>query len=616
MGDRYGTSRHKVDVGTGYGHPSSSLRYDSAVSSAGQAGRYPNRLAGNHNMAANSSTDTLRNLSAQIQGMISETNTLRGSTDGVGGNHRGYSPAAAAAPYQTAPRPAQDTHMAHAHYPVAASAAVASRPTPISARSSQSLVDHGAYREPALTAENRPSSSLQVASLQEQVKLHKQTIDNLINDKTTLEQAVAKLELIVGEKEGDCSLAVQHIDQIKKQNEELVTSFGELERKHHQHTQVVAEKDQDISKLTAALQKVKQSCEALTREKEDLSGKLESQNASSVELQQAYNNLQERLAAAEAQAGEMASQRDSTSQYADLFKEKLTQQVSSLSEEIAALNQQLEEKDANTAQLQLQLVELQGSEAEKVTANEKRVQQLTSRLTEEKRSLQMNLDSEMEKNRNIHQQVIKQGDRINNLENQLTQTGSQASVSLRNVRQELEKERERLQEAGQEKDSLRRQLQDLHKEYSNLLTVHQQTKESFQSQGGDTRELESQLQEKTSQLRRVQEELLQTREGVDAVNRENTSLREHLQHAQAVASETAAATAAAAAAASQQGKYDQSVYLLGLSASMPMVVRLTQSVGHCIRCWFIPVVCSREFHRKRRKAKISYNLFTPSCSSF
>ena len=38
--------------------------------------------------------------------------------------------------------------------------------------------------------------------------------------------------------EGDCSLAVQHIDQIKKQNEELVTSFGELERKHHQHTQV------------------------------------------------------------------------------------------------------------------------------------------------------------------------------------------------------------------------------------------------------------------------------------------------------------------------------------------------------------------------------------------
>ena len=57
---------------------------------------------------------------------------------------------------------------------------------------------------------------------------------------------------------------------------------------------------------------------------------------------------------------QMASQRDSTSQYADLFKEKLTQQVSSLSEEIAALNQQLEEKDANTAQLQLQLGEFHG----------------------------------------------------------------------------------------------------------------------------------------------------------------------------------------------------------------------------------------------------------------
>ncbi|XP_055649925.1 golgin subfamily A member 2 isoform X3 [Falco peregrinus] len=393
--------------------------------------------------------------------------------------------------------------------------------------------------------------SKEQAALREQLQVHIQTIGILVSEKSELQAALAHTQQAARQKSGEAesfaarlrssrqrvlelertlaSVSLQQ-KQAEKRNEELMKEREDLKLELYKQSKSSEEIKQQNSELSEKIRCLVSKISAKELDMEDLRKKLEmaelmiqqfSNQAGSLDAKQQLQVALEEKAGLETQVAQLSesvhqlqAERD---QYVEKLKEEQSiwqQQVQQLSEQVHAMADEKEEHMAQIRELEANVTELLSKSGP--TAAELSLQEEIQRLQQEREELHWQYQAQVRDNEQLSHLNQEQEERLLELE-KAVQRFNEESVDRQQILEDMQSDKATISRALSQNRELKEQLAELQNGFVKLTNENMEVTSALQSEQHVKKELAKklgQLQENLGDLKEMLELKSQEAQGL------------------------------------------------------------------------------------------------------
>ncbi|XP_030362580.1 golgin subfamily A member 2 isoform X2 [Strigops habroptila] len=407
--------------------------------------------------------------------------------------------------------------------------------------------------------------SKEQAALREQLQVHIQTIGILVSEKSELQTALGHTQQAARQKSGEAeSLAArlhssrQRVSELErtlssismqqkqseKHNKELVKERDNLKLELYKQSKSSEEIKQQNSELSEQVHSLISKNSAMKLDMEDLHKKLEmaelmiqqfSSQAGSLDANQQLQMALEEKASLEAQVTQLSeslhqlqAERD---QYVEKLKEEqsiwqqrvqqLSEQVHTMAEEKEKHMAQIRELEANVTELlskSVKPMDIEPSPPERPTAAELSLQEEIQRLQQEKEELHGQYQAQVRDNEQLSHLNREQEERLLELE-KAVQRYNEESVDRQQILEDMQSDKATISRALSQNRDLKEQLAELQNGFVKLTNENMEITSALQSEQHVKKEL-------AKKLGQLQENLGDLKETLELKTQEARALQE------------------------------------------------------------------------------------------
>ncbi|NXW32036.1 GOGA2 protein, partial [Phaetusa simplex] len=408
--------------------------------------------------------------------------------------------------------------------------------------------------------------SKEQAALREQLQVHIQTIGILVSEKSELQTALGHTQQAARQKSGEVenlaarlhssrqrvselertlsSISMQQ-KQSEKHNKELVKERDNLKMELYKQSKSSEEIKQQNSELSEKVHSLVSANSAMKLDMEDLHKKLEmaelmiqqfSNQAGSLDANQQLQMALEEKASLETQVAQLSeslhqlqAERD---QYVEKLKEERSiwqQRVQHLSEQVHTMAEEKEQHMAQIRELEANITELLSKSAVKPmdiepsspagpTAAELSLQEEIQRLQQEKEELHGQFQAQVRDNEQLSHLNREQEERLLELE-KAVQRYNEESVDRQQILEDMQSDKATISRALSQNRELKEQLAELQNGFVKLTNENMEVTSALQSQQHVKKEL-------AKRLGQLQENLAELKETLELKTQEARGLQE------------------------------------------------------------------------------------------
>ncbi|XP_064533071.1 golgin subfamily A member 2 isoform X3 [Pseudopipra pipra] len=397
--------------------------------------------------------------------------------------------------------------------------------------------------------------SKEQAALREQLQVHIQTIGILVSEKSELQTALGHTQQAARQKSGEAeSLAArlhssrQRVSELErtlssismqqkqseKHNKELVKERDNLKMELYKRSKSSEEIKQQNSELSEKVHSLVSKNSAMKLDVEDLQKKLEmaelmiqqfSNQTGSLDANQQLQMALEEKASLEAQVAQLSESLQQLQAERDQYVEKLKeegsiwqQRVQQLSEQVHMMAEEKEKHMAQIRELEANITELMSTSAVKPmdvepssppgpTAAELSLQEEIQRLQQEKEELQGQYQAQVRDNEQLSHLNQEQEERLLELE-KAVQRYNEESVDRQQILEDMQSDKATISRALSQNRDLKEQLAELQNGFVKLTNENMEVTSALQSEQHVKKELAKklgQLQENLGELKETLE---------------------------------------------------------------------------------------------------------------
>ncbi|XP_061208896.1 golgin subfamily A member 2 isoform X3 [Neopsephotus bourkii] len=396
--------------------------------------------------------------------------------------------------------------------------------------------------------------SKEQAALREQLQVHIQTIGILVSEKSELQTALGHTQQAARQKSGEAeSLAArlhssrQRVSELErtlssismqqkqseKHNKELVKERDNLKLELYKQSKSSEEIKQQNSELSEQVHSLISKNSAMKLDMEDLHKKLEmaelmiqqfSSQAGSLDANQHLQMALEEKASLEAQVAQLSESLQQLQAERDQYVEKLKeeqsiwqQRVQQLSEQVHTMAEEKEKHMAQIRELEANVTELL-SKSEGPTAAELSLQEEIQRLQQEKEELHGQYQAQVRDNEQLSHLNREQEERLLELE-KAVQRYNEESVDRQQILEDMQSDKATISRALSQNRDLKEQLAELQNGFVKLTNENMEITSALQSEQHVKKEL-------AKKLGHLQENLGDLKETLELKTQEAQGLQE------------------------------------------------------------------------------------------
>ncbi|KAM6400068.1 golgin subfamily A member 2 isoform 2-T2 [Rhynochetos jubatus] len=406
--------------------------------------------------------------------------------------------------------------------------------------------------------------SKEQAALREQLQVHIQTIGILVSEKSELQTALGHTQQAARQKSGEAenlaarlhssrqrvselertlsSISVQQ-KQSEKHNKELVKERDNLKLELYKQSKSGEEIKQQNSELSEKVHSLVSKNSALKLDMEDLHKKLEmaelmiqqfSNQAGSLDANQQLQVALEEKASLETQVAQLSESLHQLQAERDQYVEKLKEERSIWQQRVQQLSEQVhvtaEEKEKHMARIQeleasvsellsasaVKPMDIEPSVPEGPTAAELSLQEEIQRLQQEKEELHGQYQAQVRDNEQLSHLYREQEERLLELE-KTVQRYNEESVDRQQILEDMQSDKATISRALSQNRDLKEQLAELQNGFVKLTNENMEVTSALQSEQHVKKELAKklgQLQENLGELKETLELKTQEAQGL------------------------------------------------------------------------------------------------------
>ncbi|KAM9522327.1 golgin subfamily A member 2 isoform 2-T2 [Guaruba guarouba] len=405
--------------------------------------------------------------------------------------------------------------------------------------------------------------SKEQAALREQLQVHIQTIGILVSEKSELQTALGHTQQAARQKSGEAeSLAArlhssrQRVSELErtlssismqqkqseKHNKELVKERDNLKLELYKQSKSSEEIKQQNSELSEQVHSLISKNSAMKLDMEDLHKKLEmaelmiqqfSSQAGSLDANQQLQMALEEKASLEAQVAQLSESLQQLQAERDQYVEKLKEEQSIWQQRVQQLSEQVhtmaEEKEKHMAQIReleanvtellsksVKPMDIEPSSPERPTAAELSLQEEVQRLQQEKEELHGQYQAQVRDNEQLSHLNREQEERLLELE-KAVQRYNEESVDRQQILEDMQSDKATISRALSQNRDLKEQLAELQNGFVKLTNENMEITSALQSEQHVKKELAKklgQLQENLGDLKETLELKTQEAQGL------------------------------------------------------------------------------------------------------
>ncbi|XP_010074584.1 PREDICTED: golgin subfamily A member 2, partial [Pterocles gutturalis] len=406
--------------------------------------------------------------------------------------------------------------------------------------------------------------SKEQAALREQLQVHIQTIGILVSEKSELQTVLGHTQQAARQKSGEAENLAAHLrssrqritelertlssismqqKQSEKHNKELVKERDNLKLELYKQSKSSEETKQQNSELSEKVHSLVSKNSALQLDMEDLHKKLEmaelmiqqfSNQAGSPDANQQLQMALEQKVSLEAQVAQLSESlhqlQEERDQYVEKLKEErsiwqqrveqLSEQVRTMAEEKEQYMTQIRELEANVTELlsksAVKPMDIEPSSPAEPTAAELSLQEEIQRLQQEKEALHGQYQAQVWDNEQLSHLNREQEERLLELE-KAVQRYSEESVDRQQILEDMQSDKATISRALRQNRELKEQLAELQNGFVKLTNENMEVTSALHSEQHVKKELAKklgQLQENLGELKETLELKTQEAQGL------------------------------------------------------------------------------------------------------
>ncbi|XP_038063693.1 golgin subfamily A member 2-like [Patiria miniata] len=409
------------------------------------------------------------------------------------------------------------------------------------------------------------------SSLREQLQVHIQTIGILVSEKSDLQSAVAHSQQSLKQKAGEADNLSSRLQASRQRVAELERDLTSATSSSQQYQKTSAGLDKEKDTLMLDVYKLKKANEELTQRNSETSSQLRTKVAESSQLEQLAQDLKDRLSAAELRAHQLAnqgSQQDThdallkvqqdkaeleskLAQYNQSFqqltaeREQLAQQfqqhtqqyqkqAQELVQQIQAQAQEKEILVEKQAELQKQIIDMENAKVadseQGDLINRQEVDDLQQRITQleaDKQSVHGQYQQQVSDNAQLSRLYQEREDRIEELERQLARLNEE-STDRASLLESIQGDKVTISRAMAQNKQLKLQLEELQSAFVKMTNDNMEMLSSLQSEQHVSQELASRLGQQEEELKEFKQQLQSKESECDVLKTQNYGLNKQL----------------------------------------------------------------------------------------
>ncbi|XP_061867431.1 golgin subfamily A member 2 isoform X3 [Colius striatus] len=379
--------------------------------------------------------------------------------------------------------------------------------------------------------------SKEQAALREQLQVHIQTIGILVSEKSELQTALGHTQQAARQKSGEAESLAARLHSSRQRVSELERTLSSISMQQKQSEKHNKELVKERDNLKMELYKRSKSSEEIKQQNSELSEKVHSLVSKNSAMKLDMEDLHKKLEMAELMIQQFSNQAGSLD---------ANQQLQMALEEKASLETQIAQLSESLQQLQAERDRYVEKLKEEQSVWQQRVQQLSEQLqtvTEEKEKLMVQI---RELEANITELLNKEAVKPMDVEPSLPAGPTAAELSLQQEIQRLQQEKEELHGQYQAQVRDNEQLSHLNQEQEERLLELEKTVQRYNEEAVDRQQILEDMQSDKvtisralSQNRELKEQLAELQNGFVKLTNENMEITSALQTEQHVKKELA-----------------------------------------------------------------------------
>ncbi|XP_048774696.2 golgin subfamily A member 2-like isoform X2 [Ostrea edulis] len=503
-------------------------------------------------MRTTGSTESLHQLSRQLNGLISEPQPMEEDTSGTNYMETRNKELANQLQNQR-----EENHKLH--------------------KQVQQAQEHAQSLQSQLDQEMESSTEKQkkeMGPLREQLQVHIQTIGILVAEKTELQSQLSQSQKIATQRLSEIEDISSRLKISRQRTGDLERSLATATNSAQQFEISSKEFAREVDRLKIDLHHSRKSQEDLHQVVEELGGELQSKKLESSQLEESVRDLKSKVEMAELYVQQSSSQgnhQDQTLQsleqqrremealkadiseiqelYSRSTSEKeenkrhyqsvvdqlqhhnsqLTSQVTTLTEEREKLVQREHDLEVAVLELQEKLQNMDSDQTSQLNESERQSQEKINQLMSEQADLKQQCKAQSQDNANFSSLLEEKEERISDLEGSLSQLKKEAEDTYQ-LLEGVQNDKTALSRALAQNKDLKQQLVELQNGFVKMSNDNMELMTKVQSEQHSSRELLCRLSQQDEEIKQLKE-TISNRENLvkETQNVENTYIDDHLQ---------------------------------------------------------------------------------------
>ncbi|CAL1297282.1 unnamed protein product [Larinioides sclopetarius] len=405
--------------------------------------------------------------------------------------------------------------------------------------------------------ELQEKSHKEQVALKDQLQVHIQTIGILVAEKTELQSSLSLSQQTAKQKAGEIEELQGRLRASRQRASDLEREIIALSNSNQQLEKASKESAKDVERLKSENYRISKLNEELKSANAELTEKLNKRIKDLQALEQEFSECQKKLSLAQTQAQQFETNGDSEnrSQLEEVYQQKfelekrlslnkdsisklimerdqmaeqyqqyitqLSQQVTSLRDEIKQHSSEKEQlsKERNLLQEKLEAIQQQNSSFVKDDPSELKVQ--INILKNQNDELNQKLQNEISNNESMKEQLEAQIDKIAELEKTVVRL-KEDQVDKSRLMETMESDKVAASRAVTQNRELKKQLEELQTGFVTMSNDKLKLVEELDSQKHITKELGERLSQQEKELKELQEQLSQREEELQKLHTSST----------------------------------------------------------------------------------------------
>ncbi|XP_022085282.1 golgin subfamily A member 2-like [Acanthaster planci] len=410
------------------------------------------------------------------------------------------------------------------------------------------------------------------STLREQLQVHIQTIGILVSEKSDLQSALAQSQQSLKQKAGEADNLSSRLQASRQRVAELERELASVSSTSQQYQKTSAGLDKEKDSLKLDVYKLQKANEELSQRNSETSSQLKTKVSETSQLEQLVQDLKDRLSSAELRAHQLANQSSSQqdthdallrvqeekadlesklAQYNQSFQQ-LTAEREQLAEQfqqhtqhyqkqaqelVQQLQTQAQEKEAllgKQAELQKQITEMENAKAADPErgdlVNRQEVEQLQQRIAQleaEKQSVHGQYQLQVSDNTQLSRLYQEKVEHVEELERQLARLQEEASDRA-SLLESAQGDKVTISRAMAQNKELKVQLEELQSAFVKMTNDNMEMLSSLQSEQHVGQELASRLGQQEDELKDLKQQLHSKENECDILKSQNYSFNKQL----------------------------------------------------------------------------------------